>query len=522
MRRLLSQAVKATSQPWEMVAPVGGWNTRDSLANMSPGDAIQLDNWFPQATTVDIRPGSKSFATLPNGEVINTLMHCAKADATQKIFAASNTGIWDITAGGTVSATAFARTNGKVEYLNINIAGTPWLWCCNGVDNSFNYNSSTGVWQDFTTTSSPALTGIASNAVTNVSYWKSRVILTEKNSLKFYYLPLNSMGGAATAFDLGLVFKRGGYLVATGNWNLDAGDGIDDLFVAVSSEGEVAIYKGTDPSLSTFNLVGCYHVGRPIGKRCLAQVGGDLAILTESGVWPLSKALLSSTIDRRPAFSDKIREAFNYAYKEYGTLFGWQGVVFPSGPAFLVNIPTVEGSSSSQFVMNLITGAWTRFRGWPASCLKVVGGKLYSAVSNLVHERWTGTADGTSAIVAYCKTAFVYGPGRGRLNHVRLVKPLLIASSSVEVQAQLDTDFEESSDIYSSFVNRIPGSVAIWDSSLWDSGAWGGGAYSDQSWRTVAHTPGAAFAYRMRCSVKGVTVKWAATQFILGRGGYLT
>ena len=30
-----------------MASPIGGWNARDSLANMQPLDAVQLINFFP-------------------------------------------------------------------------------------------------------------------------------------------------------------------------------------------------------------------------------------------------------------------------------------------------------------------------------------------------------------------------------------------------------------------------------------------------------------------------------------------
>jgi hypothetical protein len=44
-------------------APIGGWNTRDSLDDMKPEDAVQLDNWFPGLGSCAIRGGTSSYAT---------------------------------------------------------------------------------------------------------------------------------------------------------------------------------------------------------------------------------------------------------------------------------------------------------------------------------------------------------------------------------------------------------------------------------------------------------------------------
>jgi len=38
-------------------APVGGWNARDSLANMDETDAVTLENYFPTVSSVVLRGG---------------------------------------------------------------------------------------------------------------------------------------------------------------------------------------------------------------------------------------------------------------------------------------------------------------------------------------------------------------------------------------------------------------------------------------------------------------------------------
>jgi len=54
---IFGKAKQNTATTASVPAPIGGWNARDSLANMSPTDAVQLVNWFPTPTDVTMRSG---------------------------------------------------------------------------------------------------------------------------------------------------------------------------------------------------------------------------------------------------------------------------------------------------------------------------------------------------------------------------------------------------------------------------------------------------------------------------------
>lgn len=521
MRRSSPDAAMDVADNFDIPAPVGGWNARDSIAAMGPMDAVLLDNWFPRTTTVDSRPGSTDWASVPAGSTIETLMGVAKYDGTSQLFAAAATGIYDVTAGGAVAAVSSAATSGRWQFIQINVGGTAYLWACcgDGVNGARVYNSTTNTWVTLTGASIPALIGLTGTDVANVSMWKYRLILCERNSLKFWYGPLNSVGGVFNSFDLGQVFAKGGYLVATANWTIDGGNGVDDLFVAITSEGEVAVYQGTDPSgLATFALQGVYSIGKPLGKRCFEKVGGDLAVLTEEGLFPLSRALLSASVDKRVALSDKIQGAFNEAASRYKANFGWQVTLLPKGPAVLVNVP-LNNVSSVQFVMNTVTGAWCRFLNWNSTCMLVQSGKLYFASANQVKEGWSGTKDGTAAIQCTAATAFSYGPTRYRKKKINLVRPLFQSTASVSVGLALDTDFYTRTPFTAAV--SVASNAGLWDVGLWDSALWGGYALSNQ-WRKIFHKPGKTFSFRMRMSLVGVDVQWFATDFICEAGSILS
>lgn len=522
MRQVMESAAQESGFRFSMPAPVGGWNARDNIAQMPVTDALILDNFFPSTTDVQARFGSTQVAELPGGQNIHSLLSLALQNGTFKRFAGTTSGLWDVTAGGSIAAVSSAGTASAWEHINYNVGGISYLWVCagDGVNDSRIYNGTTSTWTNLNATSTPALTGITSNLVSNLSIFKNRIILCERNTLKFYYGPLLSIAGAFTAFDLGQVFKRGGYLVATANWTIDGGSGIDDHFVAITSEGEVAVYKGSDPSAaSTFSLVGVFEIGKPTGKRCFVHLAGDLGVLTEQGLWPLSRALMSATVDRRVALTDKIQQAFNAYYKIYGTLSGWQPVLLPKGPAILVNVP-LSSLQSYQFVMNTQTGAWCRFTDWNATCLMVQDGKLYFALGRKVHEAWTGLADNSAGILCSAATAFSYGPAKARGKHIKLVKPILQSTSQVAIGLALDTDFQQRLNIQTIASLGTPGGT--WNTAIWDSAIWPDGNVSINKWKKVRHKPGGAFGLRLRIQPRNITVTWAATDFIGEVGGLAT
>ena len=108
-------------------------------------------------------------------------------------------------------------------------------------------------------------------------------------------MPPDQITGEATLFDFGALWVRGGYLNQIITWTIDDGNGADDHLAAISSEGEVAIYQGIDPSdAEKWALQGVYYAGAPVGRRSACRYGGDIAILTQFGLVILSNLLKST------------------------------------------------------------------------------------------------------------------------------------------------------------------------------------------------------------------------------------
>lgn len=505
-----------TSVSDSIPAPTRGWNAREGKANMNALDALVLENWFPEASDVKIRKGCENYATgLPSSG--QSLLPYT-GTTTKKFFVASGTGIYDISSSGAIGASVTSVTNTRLESINFNTLGGSYLIAVNGTDKLKLYNGTT--WTDIDGASTPAITGLATTSFTHVSTFKKRLWFTQKNSMSAWYLPVSSIGGVLSEFPVGQLFVRGGYLLGTATWTIDGGIGIDDHFVFLSSEGEIAVYKGTDPSSATdFNLVGVYFAGKPLGIRSFTKYGGDLLILCETGLVALSKLLAATNVNFDSSLSNRIEGAFANAVQLYGANVDWQCVVYPAANLAFMNIPIVANSRSDQFAMNSVTKAWCSFTGWNATTWAVWDGDLYFTTSNKVVKAWTGTSDYGNNIVASAKTAFNYFRARSRVKRFTLLRPILELDLQVKLELGIDVDFE-SGQMYNNIL--LDGtSSSIWDTSLWDSALWSASNYISKDWRTVEAKPGFAAAFRLRVSTKSASVSWSATDYVYRAGGIL-
>jgi len=238
----MARAKRAVSQPVSLPAPVGGWNARDSLTAMQPNEAVILENWFPSPTECTLRSGYVKYSTGITGQV-ETLMAYSGAN-TNKLFAIAGTSVYDVTAGGAVGAAVVTGlTNARWGYLNIATSGGNFLSMANGVDTPRLYNGT--AW------STASITGVTAANLKDPILYAQRQFFIEKNTLKVWYLPVQSIGGVANVVDIAPFMTRGGYIVSHGNWTIDAGTGVNDLYVIITNKGQVIVYQGTDPSSST-------------------------------------------------------------------------------------------------------------------------------------------------------------------------------------------------------------------------------------------------------------------------------
>jgi hypothetical protein len=582
---------KFTATTASLPSPIGGWNARDSLAQMAPTDAVNLVNFFPTPTDVTMRKGYTNYATGITGQV-NSLMNYA-GPITQKLFAFAGTKIYDVTGGGVATEVFTGLSDSKFQHINITTPGGNFLVACNGVDPTIIYDGTSWFFVATTTTAAtissitnagttatlttatahglvtgnrvvisgttPAaysgtfvvtvtgantftytmlsnpggsasvvgtytvtgITGVNSNTFVNVNLFKNRLYFTEKNTLKCWYLSVDSIGGAANALLFGSIARNGGFLQAMGTWTLDAGQGADDYAVFVTNMGEVIVYNGTDPTAAaTWQLKGVWQLGQTFNRRCFFKFSGDLLLLTQDGLVPLASALQSSRLDPRVNLTDKIYFAVSQAATLYYNNFGWQINYFASENMLILNIP-IDGSIE-QYVMHTITKSWGRFTGIQANCWEVhEKNGIFFGGNGFVGKFYDSLSDNGNNITASAQQAYTYFDSPGQLKRFTMIRPIMQVSNGVPaILTGISVDFEPNNNLGAIGFNPQTILAGVWDIGKWDQSYWSGGLNTLKVWQGVTGI-GYAASVSMQVVSQGIETHWASTDYVMEKGGVL-
>ena len=500
-------------------APVGGWNARDSIANMEPLDAVQLINFFPTISNCVLRGGSTNWATGMTGQVQTIMVY--NGGSSSKMFAAVGTPdlkFYDAsTAGAATATTVTSLTNAIWEYINITTTGGTYLYAVNGADKPQLYDGTS--WVAIDAASTPAITGVTTTTLSNVTLFKNRLWFIQKDTLKAWYLPTSAVGGAAQVLDLSAIAKFGGHLVDLDTWTIDAGYGVDDNLVFVTSNGEVIVYRGTDPaSDATWALTGVWKLGSPIGNRTMLKWGGDLLILTYDGLMPMAQSLQSSRLDPRVALSNKIQGAITQATTNYGgthAAVGWQVYYNARRNAVWINVPIAEGQQE-QYVMNTITTSWSQFQGWPANCWETYNDNPYYGGNGVVVRAWDDTyVDNTSNIATNVFQAFNYFESRGVKKYFTRARPSIFTNGSPAIFVGINVDFNV--DDTTAPISASASAVGLWDAGTWDSALWGSGLQITNNWQGVTGL-GYCGSIQLKSASSGLQIEWASTDVVYQPG----
>ena len=573
-------------------APIGGWNARDSVAEMNPLDAVVLNNFYPTPSQIQLRKGYTEYATGITGQV-DTLMQYS-GGSTSKLFAAAGSVIYDVSSAGAAVSVVTGQGSDRLQYVNASTSGGNFLVAVNGADAPLIYDGTNwikyatistaqtisnltssgttctlvtsvahglvtgnqvtiagaspatyngtfkitvvnGTTFTYTALSAPAsspasplgtytvATFLTNTTITNlihINLHKERLYFVETGTLKFYYLAPNAISGALSSFDLGAVARNGGYIMAMGTWTLDAGYGVDDYAVFITNNGEVIVYKGSDPSdPDNWSLIGVWQLGQVFARRCFFKFAGDLLLITQDGIVPLASALQSSRLDPRINITDKIYYAVSEAADLYNTEFGWQIHYYAKQNMLIFNIPVIGGQQ--QYVMHNITKAWASFSGINATCFELYDENMYFGGNGFVGRFWDGLSDNDQNIKASCQQAYSYFDARGQLKRFTMVRPILFTDNGLPaILCGINTDFETQNNIGQVSFNPALVSVGIWDTSLWDDAEWGGGNTISKNWQGVTGI-GYAAGIILNIASQDIDVRWASTDYVMERGAIL-
>jgi len=477
-----------TAVPASIPASIKGWDALSSVADMPPDHAVVLNNFIPRPGYLEPRRGSASYAsgigtsTTP----VNSVMAYSNPDTTKnKLFACGGSLIYDITAGATASSTGVSVSTDKLQHLNFtNASDTSYLLVANGLDTPKIY--------DGTSWSTTSITGVTQANIIQFQGWKGRLWMCFDGSTDVAYMSIGAISGTATTLQLGSLMTKGGYINAIGTWTIDMKQTVDEYIAFITSEGQIIVYEGTDPTTpNTFALIGIYNLGAPIGRRCFLRISGNLWVVTTDGVIPLTEMLSMAndqTVAPRVALTKNIMNAINNSVQLYQNNFGWQFISYPRGTLAVLNIPQTLAQTSVQYVMNTITGAWCQFLGLDAQCWELYNDYLYfGSIDGRVYKWDVGSGDYVGdenlPITATVQTAFNYFGTRGYIKRFTAIRPIINTDSSVTPGVGLNIDYGTNGQISIPSTINSPG--AQWDVAIWDQAIWPISSALVANWTTV-------------------------------------
>lgn len=423
------------SSNYTLPAPVGGLNVRDSLDTMPESDAIVMDNYLPSETKVTLRRGYIQYTDL--GCKVLSLAEYSRP-AYNRFFAFGGGCVWDITSKNNIKKIKEGLGNNQWQYVEFRNR----LVLVNGQDKPQTfYIDADGkdCWND----ASFEGDNLHAEKLINIAVCKQRLFFVEKGTLSAWYTQgVGEVQGTLLKFDMSSIFQCGGELISIASWTQDAGQGVDDLTIFITSKGEVAVYSGSDPSdANDWSLKGVYQMSRPIGYHCTLQYQGDVVIISEDGYIPLSKALSQDKANSSQiSFSDKIRGLVLERTKTGKNKFGWQGIIYGRGGYAIFNVPTAQ--QFEQHVVNVNSGSWCRFTGIRAFCWSSSGDRLYFGGDKGVFLFDEGYSDNGAHICGVVEQAFS-NLGTPNLKRIQLINPRTKSSTKYALVVYTNMDFEE-------------------------------------------------------------------------------
>lgn len=487
-----NRRARQTTQPVAIQAPYGGLNTRDAIDSLPVTDAIQLDNFFPSEGKVSVRPGFSQHSTGMGSGDVETLVEY-QSGTTRHLLAGANNRIYNATTPGAASDIS----DGGAPYTNNRWQSANF----NGVIQLVNGSDAPRQW-DGATMTLPGWTGTTISEFIGVGVFKTRMFFWKSDSADFWYGASNAISGALTNFPLSRVDKQGGRILSFVAYTIDAGSGPDDFAVFIMSSGTVIVYQGTDPA-SDWSLVGIYHIPEPIDIRGDVNVGADVMIVTAEDIVPLTTVLRGGFLGS----GSKISGAVGVSARLHSESFGWQAIMHPEGRMLLINNPTAIGYE--QWVMNTITGAWSRFkdieaRSWGTLNRRLyfggTGGVVYEFDEN--HETDDGFAIDSVAVQAWSDL------GLPHEKRIAACRPVIASEGTISYSIDIGFDFVTP---LPSATTSVTSDGSPWDTSPWDTSPWSPENIVLSEW-SMCSGKGQMISTSLRVNAKQ-DISWLRTDF---------
>lgn len=522
----LRKSIRQQADIITLPPPIKGVNARDALIGMDSDDALIVENLICRPYGLEIRPGYREFASgigattdpvdsllsyLPVGEPSvllaqpaggTTFFTLLKSRNTPreitvgKLFASKAGTIYDITEGGVGGHPVVPVITGSYwTSINYQTPGGSFMCACPIEGGYWVYDGTD--WRHVVAGDGTnwTISGIDPAKFEFVMLFKGRLWFIEKGSTRAWYLPPGQLFGVAAQWNFGVNFIRGGQLQVMAVFTQDAGVGIDDHFVAISSQGDVVVYKGFDPATAPDNwaLVGTWYCGvLPNSNRVTDPYGGDVLILSVNGLQKLSGILkLGDVGDDRLFETDRVNSIVNAIVDRSRFYRNWQVKLLPALSMIVFSFPYQAFTRASMLVQDENTHGWSAIYDHPNEVFRTHDGVTFAGSQDgKVVYAFSDLLDATPPngdlrlgkfILSAVTPAYSNFKVPGVQKNVKQIRIAMLGCTppGLKITALVDYNFRQQT-----FQPSLPTSVtdSLWDIGNWDEALWQGRLRVLQEW----------------------------------------
>jgi hypothetical protein len=198
---MFGQAKQNTASTTSIPSPIGGWNARDSLAQMAPTDAVELVNWYPTPTDVTLRKGYKQVSLLTTTTGVQTISSITHVDSIATLTTAA---AHALQTGDQVSVSGAspAEYNGVFTLTRINATSFTYTMLSPPATNAttvgvyaIGIETPVNTLMNYTLTSSYKLFGAAGDSIYETKANPAVKVFTGISSDKLQFVNITNTGG---------------------------------------------------------------------------------------------------------------------------------------------------------------------------------------------------------------------------------------------------------------------------------------------------------------------------------------
>lgn len=195
------------------------------------------------------------------------------------------------------------------------------------------------------------------------------LLVQKDGEIELRYSGPNQITGALEKFDVSGILQKGGFPLALGSLSRMSSSGDVSQFVVISSEGEVLVYNGLNPSTTDWILVRRLTIPKPLHlmRYCKGVISAneDVYVLTRAGVISINAMLNGSLNGKISPIASEISRMWDYQTSviESGKRTWDHNLYYDQNKKWLITaLGNVSQRTKGSFITNLETLATSFYK----------------------------------------------------------------------------------------------------------------------------------------------------------------